>query len=223
MDLETIVPTSVFVDFADELTNTENEKEGEFLALYVAANETITAKHTSGDTNTKTGYVKITINAKVLGTANATINLGNYGTFTLTQNNDWQAIEVYVKTGSTTIGTITPEFSLTGTQNSIALFDEVTFEIVDSATYNAAQESALVKKVDNEAKEQNKSASKKASTNRTMIFFVVLSSALLVGAVLVAVIARAVKRLPKRTKVELPQPKYNKKPNSKSKNDKGFV
>ena len=228
LDLSNIDNNSVFADYTDNLVNTENEAKGEFLALF-AENGSISVTHAAGDTNTKTGYIKITLNAKVLGTAStAKINLGKYGTFNLSSSNDWQTIEIYVRATSTTIGTITPVFEVSGEQKAIALFDEIEFETIDEKKYKTAEESALVKKVNNDSKDEEQSTPSKSKnkTNGTMIFFVVLSSVLLVGAVLAAVIARMVKRLPKRTVVNIPQQNYKRKQTStksKSNNDKGFV
>ena len=221
-DMENIGDTSVFFAHKDNLKNPEGNFKGEYLALYLADNGSITATHMSGDTTKLTGYVKLQTKVKLIGSgASATITLGDLATFDVLADNQWHTLEVYIKSGSKTINTINPSFSLLGENSSIALFDEIKFSQSNESTYKAISSTDTIKKADLTSSSDDGSSAKpakaKSSTNWTAVFFIALSSALLVGAVLVAVVARALKRLPKRTTINLPTSGYNKNKKSSKK------
>ena len=225
LDLEQIDESSVFFAQKANLKNPSNEYKNEYLALYLAGNGSIKATRLAGDTTKLTGYVKLQTKVKVLGDgSNVEIIFGDLATFNVPADNQWHTIEIYIKSGSKTINTIDPEYTLSSDNNTsaIALFDEVKFSQSNEITYKSKTTSETIKKADitsSSSEEKNSSKTKTtSSTNWATIFFIALSSALLVGAVLIAVIARAVKRLPKRTIINIPNSGYGKnKKNGKTK------
>lgn len=218
------------------LKNNDGEQKGEFLALYLKNAGTINAVHTKGITNNATGYVKISVRAKLVNTTgNVQITLGELGTFTLNKDiqaneNGWIECTMIVKTGSNSIGKFSTKISLgtdTESASGLVLMDEITTETVDQETYQKATENKTATQItaDLSTKKSNNSKSG-LKNNPTAIFFIVLSSILLVAIILLALIARSVKRLPKRVSVNVPQANYDRKHTGKktnNKNDKGFV
>ena len=237
LDLANIDSSSVFETHKSSLKNIEGKAEGEVLALYQEALGASKISHTAGITNTTTGYVKITVSAKLISVQGKVyITLGELGTFELDQQttsneNGWITCSIVVKTGSNTIGTVSTEFALgnDGTQSKgLALFGEITTKTVtEDDYYNALDNaSATVLTKDLSTKEASKTnKSNGLASNPTAIFFIVLSSIILVGVVVFVVVARAVKRLPKRTTVKVPESKIKNKHTGKNKTngDQGFV
>ena len=226
IDLELIDEGSVFANY--DLVSPTNDNKGEFLALYTN-NGNVTATHLSGDTTTLTGYVKLKTNILVCGTGSAILSIGSLATFEIDADNSWHALEVLIKTGSNSIGTLNPTLLLSSEGEAIVLADEIEFSTIGSAKYKSATESSTTKLADISESatiddDSNQSAAKKSKSkvNWVAVFFIALSSTLLVVAVLAAVVARAVKRLPKRTVVNLPTSGYGKKKSGKG-GKKGFV
>jgi len=229
LDLERIDNTSVFAAYT--IKNPDGEQKGEYLALYTN-NGSVSSTHLSGDTTKLTDYVELTTKLLVIGSGSATINLGDLGSFTINADGNWHTLKILIKTGSEAIETIKPKITLESEGEAIVLADEVEFLSISENTYKNASETEyqkladLTKAQENSDNDSQKTGGKtaKSSTSWTTIFFIALSSALLVGAVLAAVIAKAVKRLPKRTVVNIPNSGYGKnKPQNKktSKGDKG--
>ena len=234
LDFEHIDSDSIFDQYKDQLVNKDGSKIGEYLALYLADAGAISATHTAGVTNTTTGYIQISFSVKTINlNGNLIVSLGDLEKFIISsqmsteENNGWTTYSLIVKTGSNTIGTFKTSLTL-GTEtekaSGLILVDEITTTSVTEDEYLAATSGTTnyLKTIDISSTE-NSSSNKSnpgLKNNPTAIFFIVLSSLILVGVVIFVVVAKAVKKLPKRTIPNLPEPTKKQKNN---KNDKGFV
>ena len=205
----------------DAIKAMENSKSPYVLILKNGTSQSTKIKSEKALVLTKTSYFKITINAKTIDVDKskfATISFDNIevsfnintADFTDSATNNYKTYTLYVATGDSSI-TLNPTISLIGAEGTLAV-DSIVLEKSSKSVFDGLSEDTADQVIVNlttpeeeaETETETEETEEPTKTNNTLeIFFVVLSSIILVVAIIIAVVFSGTKRLPSKKREQI--------------------